>query len=179
MLDNRKNLPVSLSPFSFLVVDDSPSMRAIIATVLRSYGARRLFECDNGPAALNELAANPLDFLIIDYAMPGMDGVEVARHLRRTRESASNMAPIILMTAHTDRRRIEAARDAGVNEILMKPVSPKALVERIAFIIEHPRRYIRAPDYIGPDRRRRNDPKLASARRRREDIVDDVVMELD
>lgn len=170
---------MSLSPFSFLVVDDSPSMRAIIATVLRAYGGRRIVECDNGPAALDELGANPVDFLIVDFAMPGMDGVEVARRLRRTREAASSMSPIILMTAHTDRRRIEEARDAGINEILMKPVSPKALVERIGFIIERPRRYIRAPLYVGPDRRRRDDRKQAVARRRREDFVDDVLMELD
>ncbi len=154
-------------------------MRAIIATVLRAYGGRRIVERDDGPSALEELGTNPVDFLIIDFAMPGMDGVQVARQLRRTREAASSMSPIILMTAHTDRRRIEEARDAGINEILMKPVSPKALVERIGFIIERPRRYIRAPFYVGPDRRRRDDPKLATARRRREDLVDDVLMELD
>ena len=63
--------------------------------------------------------------------------------------------PIIMITAHSERPRIIAARDAGINEFVMKPVSAKTLFSRLNAVIEHPRRFVRIEEYFGPDRRRR------------------------
>ena len=170
---------LNLGALSILIVDDSAAMRAIITTLLRSVGARSLQECANGKDALAALSANPFHLMIVDYAMPLVDGVTFVRSVRRLQPHEISMIPIIMITAHGDMERIAAARDAGVNEFLVKPVSSRALLDRVDAVLERPRLFLRTPDYVGPDRRRRDDPRYRGPKRRREDFRDDEVYEID
>ena len=170
---------MNLGALSILIVDDSAAMRAIITTLLRSVGARSLQECANGKDALAALSANPFHLMIVDYAMPLVDGVTFVRSVRRLQPHEISMIPIIMITAHGDMERIAAARDAGVNEFLVKPVSSRALLDRVDAVLERPRLFLRTPDYVGPDRRRRDDPRYRGPKRRREDFRDDEVYEID
>jgi two-component system chemotaxis response regulator CheY len=78
--------------------------------------------------------------------------------------------PVILITAHTDMRRIESARDAGITEALCKPVTAKNLYDRIVEVLERPRQFVRATEFIGPDRRRRRSgSSYGGPKRRSED----------
>jgi response regulator RpfG family c-di-GMP phosphodiesterase len=72
-----------------------------------------------------------------------------------------------MITGHAERHRVEAARDAGVNELLVKPVTEKALHSRIQEVILRPRPFIFGPDYYGPCRRRRRDPNYKGPERRK------------
>jgi DNA-binding response OmpR family regulator len=86
----------------------------------------------------------------------------------RTDDDSPNMfLPIIMMTGHTERARIFSARDAGVTEFLAKPVTAKSLLMRLTNIIEHPRPFVRAKGYFGPDRRRRSEEYAGPERRGR------------
>jgi DNA-binding response OmpR family regulator len=74
-----------------------------------------------------------------------------------------------MITAHTELRRIETARDAGITEALLKPVTPRNLYDRIVQIIERPRRFVKTPEFAGPDRRRRRGTDYGGPKRRFED----------
>jgi len=81
--------------------------------------------------------------------------MELVKKIRNDSASPDRFMPIIMVAAHSERPRIIAARDAGINEFVMKPVSARTLFSRLNAVIEHPRRYVRAGEYFGPDRRRK------------------------
>jgi two-component system, chemotaxis family, chemotaxis protein CheY len=141
-----------------LVVDDSPHMRKILTTVLDAFGCRHVAEASDGHGALQCIRESVPDILIADLAMPGMDGLDLTREIRNGVDTPCPYLPIIMLTGHTDLDSVRAARDAGINEFLAKPISPTALLKRIQAVIEHPRPFVRTKMYFGPDRRRlRND----------------------
>ena len=74
--------------------------------------------------------------------------------MRNATSSPNPYIPIIMVTGHTERHRVEAARDAGVTEILAKPITAQNLFSRIGEIVDHPRPFVKSVDYFGPDRRR-------------------------
>jgi DNA-binding response OmpR family regulator len=74
--------------------------------------------------------------------------------------------PIIVISGYTERERVLAARAAGANEVMTKPITAKALYSRLVEVIEHPRPFVRAPDYFGPDRRRAQDSNYDGPERR-------------
>jgi DNA-binding response OmpR family regulator len=84
-----------------------------------------------------------------------------------------------MVTGHTERRRIEVARDAGVNEILAKPVTPAGLFHRIDEIVKRPRPFVRTNDYAGPCRRRRRDSAYQGPWRRSADNENTRAVEID
>ena len=84
-----------------------------------------------------------------------MDGLEFTRKVRLSRESPNVFTPIIMVSGHSERGRIIAARDTGVNEFVVKPISAQSLFDRIQAVIERPRPFVRVKRYFGPDRRRK------------------------
>jgi DNA-binding response OmpR family regulator len=109
------------------------------------------------------------DFVITDLSMVPMDGVAFTQSVRRSTNEHVRVLPIIMVTGHTERRRVEAARDAGVTEILAKPVTAASLMHRIEEIILRPRPYVSSPNYFGPCRRRQRNPYYAGPFRRSTD----------
>jgi len=77
-----------------------------------------------------------------------------------------------MLTAHSERKRVTAARDAGVTEFMVKPISASALHQRIVNVIANPRRFIKTATYFGPDRRRNNAPGYTGPERRRSGKAD-------
>jgi DNA-binding response OmpR family regulator len=75
--------------------------------------------------------------------------------------------PIIMMTGHTERTRVTAARDAGITEFLAKPISAKGLYQRVYSVVAQPRPFIKTATYFGPERRRTSNAKYAGPERRR------------
>jgi CheY-like chemotaxis protein len=137
-----------------MVVDDNENMRALLRRLLQRVGITSV-EFSDGSAALAEIGTVRPDFILTDLTMAPMDGLTFARELRRSTNDAVRLIPIIMVTGHTERSHIEAARDHGVNEILAKPVTVAGLCHRIDEIVHRPRAYVRAKSYFGPDRRRR------------------------
>ena len=105
------------------------------------------------------------DIVLTDWVMPPHNGIDLARWVRTGAGSPDPFLPIIMMTAFSDLDRVAEARDAGVNEFLAKPMSPKNLMRRVQAVVEKPRSYIRNDGYFGPERRRRELPYIGDDRR--------------
>lgn len=160
---------IDFTQLRFLVVDDNAYMRQIIRTILHGFGTRTVEEAHDGADALERLGSIAPDIVILDWVMPIIDGLEFTRLVRR-QDSPSPYVPLIMMTGHSSKRRVTEARDAGITEFLRKPVSAKALHDRIASITLTPRPFIRTKTYFGPDRRRNENPGYKGAERRKADI---------
>jgi DNA-binding response OmpR family regulator len=83
-----------------------------------------------------------------------IDGLEFTQMIRTAEDSPFPFVPIIMMTGHTDRTKVTAARDSGVNELVAKPISAKTLLDRIVAVIDRPRSFVKTSTYTGPCRRR-------------------------
>jgi CheY-like chemotaxis protein len=151
-----------------MVIDDNENMRALLRRLLLHIGISSV-EYADGSAALAEINTVKPDLILTDLTMTPMDGLTFARELRNSTNDAIRLIPIIMVTGHTERSHIEAARDHGVNEILAKPVTAGGLCHRIDEIILRPRAYVRAKSYFGPDRRRRRNAIHQGFERRNDD----------
>lgn len=148
------------SRLKVLVVDDNRYMRSVFREFLRALGVSsgNIRECSDGEEAIEVSAAFLPDLIISDYLMEPMDGFELARRIRRDEDSPNPYVPIILCTGYTELGLVIAARDAGVNEVLAKPITANTLYNRIRTIIEEPRQFVQLDSFFGPDRRRKDVP---------------------
>lgn len=144
----------NIERLNFLIVDDNKHMRALVKSILHALGSKNTTEASDGADAFKELRHYPADIIICDWNMSPLDGLDFVRLVRTGKDSPNPFVPIIMLTGHTEMNRVLEARDAGVHEFLAKPISAKKLYSRIRAIIEHPREFIRAGLYFGPDRRR-------------------------
>lgn len=144
----------SLQSLNVLLVDDNQHMRAITAAILKSAGVRSIREVSDGAAALDIVHDHPVDLAIVDFNMFPLDGVQFTRLIRNSSDSANPYLPIIMMTGHSEKSRVYEARDAGVTEFVVKPITAKALLDRIQAVILRPRAFVKTEGYFGPDRRR-------------------------
>jgi len=159
-----------LTELSFLVVDDNTHMLSIIKTLLKGFGIRRIHEATDAADAFEEIRATHVDVIILDYALDTLDGIEFAQLVRTAKDSPNPYLPIIMLTAHSERHRVEEARDAGITEFLCKPICATDLYKRIIEVVEHPRSFVKMDTYFGPDRRRRSDENYRGPEKRVADI---------
>lgn len=117
-----------------LIVDDFSTMRRIIKNLLRDLGFTNTDEADDGHSALPMLQSGKFDFLITDWNMPGMTGIELLKSVRADDKIAS--LPVLMVTAEAKREQIIEAAQAGVNGYVVKPFTAAALKEKIEKIFE-------------------------------------------
>jgi len=117
-----------------LIVDDFSTMRRIIKNLLRDLGFNNTVEADDGNTALPILKAGGIDFLVTDWNMPGMPGIDLLRAVRADEKLAS--LPVLLVTAEAKREQIVEAAQAGVNGYVVKPFTAETLKEKIEKIFE-------------------------------------------
>lgn len=154
------------SQIAFLVVDDNAHMRRLVRSLLQAFGATHIQEAADGSAAFQHMEMQMPDVVITDFVMQPMDGVAFTRKLRNEPGKADPFVPVIMMTGYTELDRVIEARDAGVTEIVVKPLTAASLYSRLAAVIEKPRPFVRTGSYFGPDRRRRQEAFDGSDRRR-------------
>jgi CheY-like chemotaxis protein len=158
-----------------LIVDDNVHMRSLLRSLLNSVGIKDISEAGNGLQAITVMREKKCDLVLSDMAMKPMDGIDFTRDIRNSESSPNPFVPIIMVTGHTEKHRVEAARDAGVTEFLAKPITAHNLFARIAEIVERPRAFVRCEQYFGPDRRRRQAEDYAGPWRRKDDFNDFAV----
>ncbi len=117
-----------------LIVDDFSTMRRIIKNLLRDLGFTNTAEADDGMTALPMLQNGSYDFLVTDWNMPGMTGIELLKSVRSD-ENLCNL-PVLMVTAEAKRDQIVAAAQAGVNGYVVKPFTAAALKEKIEKIFD-------------------------------------------
>ena len=168
---------VGLMTVKILLVDDNPHMRMLLTQILRAIDVRQIHEASDGAEALQIMRGTNIDIVFTDLTMQPLDGIDFVNLLRNSPDSPNQMAPVIMVTGHSTVRRIAEARDAGVNEILAKPVTARGVLSRISEVIENPRPFVRTPDYFGPERRRRADPGYNGPMRRAGDALGPIRIE--
>lgn len=117
-----------------LIVDDFSTMRRIIKNLLRDLGFTNTQEADDGSSALPLLKSADFDFLITDWNMPGMTGIDLLKAVRADDKLKS--LPVLMVTAEAKREQIIEAAQAGVNGYVVKPFTAQALKEKIEKIFE-------------------------------------------
>jgi len=117
-----------------LIVDDFSTMRRIIKNLLRDLGFNNTVEADDGSTALPLLKNGGIDFLVTDWNMPGMSGLELLEQVRSDPSLAK--LPVLMVTAEAKREQIIRAAQAGVNGYVVKPFTAAVLKEKIEKIFE-------------------------------------------
>lgn len=117
-----------------LVVDDFSTMRRIIKNLLRELGFTDIDEADDGSTALPMLKTGKYDFLVTDWNMPGMTGIDLLKAVRSDPELVK--LPVLMVTAEAKREQIIMAAQAGVNGYVVKPFTSGTLKEKIEKIFE-------------------------------------------
>jgi two-component system, chemotaxis family, chemotaxis protein CheY len=117
----------------FLVVDDFSTMRRIVKNFLTDLGYSNIQEADDGNTALPILKSGNIDFLITDWNMPGMPGLDLLKAVRG--DPALAKLPVLLLTAEAKREQIVEAAQAGVNGYVVKPFTAQTLKEKIEKIL--------------------------------------------
>jgi len=117
-----------------LVVDDFSTMRRIIKNLLRDLGFTNTAEADDGLTALPILQSGGIDFLVTDWNMPGMQGIDLLKAVRA--DEKLKTLPVLMVTAESKREQIVEAAQAGVNGYVVKPFTAGTLEEKISKIFE-------------------------------------------
>ena len=117
-----------------LVVDDFSTMRRIVRNLLRDLGFTNTFEADDGKTALPMLQGGSYDFLVTDWNMPGMTGIDLLKAVRADPKLVN--LPVLMVTAEAKREQIILAAQTGVNGYVIKPFTAATLKEKIEKIFE-------------------------------------------
>ncbi|MBO6521675.1 MAG: response regulator [Rhodospirillales bacterium] len=143
-----------LRDVSIMVVEDQEFTASLLRKMLRVLGASNVHMFTNGEDAWHYFKHNSVDLVLTDWQMAPINGIQLTQLIRKDPESPNTFAPIIMVTAFREREHVFKARDAGVTEYVIKPLSPKGLFSRLEAVIERPRRFVRVGEFFGPDRRR-------------------------
>ncbi len=157
---------------SFMVVEGNDFMRELLMEILRAVGVRKIVGASNGKQAIDRFAAVTPDVLLTDWLMSPIDGIALTKYVRTSDSSPNPFLPIIMVTGFTNPDSIIVARDAGVTELMAKPISATGLYHRICHVIAHPRPFVRTGVFCGPDRRRRLSADYRGAERRQDILVE-------
>ena len=98
-----------------------------------------------------------VDVAFVDYNLGFMDGLDFVRMIRTAPDTPNPYLPIVMLTAYSETHRVMQARDAGVTEFCVKPVTAIEVYRKMVEVIDHPRPFVRTGNFFGPDRRRRSE----------------------
>lgn len=175
--NNQDEESNALAKFRVLIVDDYYFMAELIGTMLKELGIGTVMTAESGNRAIDILKfcnADPnsnrvIDIALIDWLMPDGNGVDLLKWIRNHKSDKIRFLPTILISAYASEEVIKTARDNGASEALVKPVSSSVLANRILYVINNPRPFIKAPDFFGPDRRRKEKKINFEDRRKTDD----------
>ncbi|MCK0744860.1 chemotaxis response regulator CheY [Chromohalobacter nigrandesensis] len=119
---------------SILVVDDFPTMRRIVRSLLKELGFNNVDEAEDGQEALNKLRAGGFEFVVSDWNMPNLDGLAMLKEIRE--DDALSELPVLMVTAEAKKENIIAAAQAGANGYVVKPFTAATLEEKLDKIFE-------------------------------------------
>jgi two-component system chemotaxis response regulator CheY len=147
------NENVNLRGSTFLIADQNSYFSSICNSILRGFGATKIIEVQDAGEAVKALRTYKIDLLLCDAKLPPTDGMLFTRAIRWDKECEFRTLPILIMTSDTRSTMVAQARDCGANMIVVKPVSPSSLYDRLAWVAFNTRKFVDSPNYFGPDRR--------------------------
>jgi two-component system, chemotaxis family, chemotaxis protein CheY len=151
---SKKDVENIIQSLCVVVVDDNQYMRKMVRNLLMNCGIKDIYEAADGIAALDMIRTVGPDVVILDWEMPLLSGAELVRIVRSPGVFPTPDVPIIMLSGHGERWRVVEAVKLGVNEYLIKPVSAKAIYDRLVAIFAQPRPAVQLGDYYGPEPRK-------------------------
>ena len=151
---SKKDVADIIQSLCVVVVDDNQYMRKMIRNLLVNCGIKDICEAGDGIAALDTIRTVGPDVVILDWEMPLLNGPELVRIVRSPGVFPMPDVPIIMLSGHGERWRVVEAVKLGVNEYLVKPVSAKAIYDRLVSILAQPRPVVQLGEYYGPEPRK-------------------------
>lgn len=147
------NANSALAEAHILIVEDSALMQNLLYTCLKAFGAPKVVAVETTTECMDELGKQAFDALVVDWRLGDEDGLALIRKIRREMPDPLCRVPIVLCTGYSDLPRVLEARDAGINEMLCKPVAPKALYLKLKSALSCDRIFVMTETYVGPERR--------------------------
>lgn len=167
-LFNKQPQPYDLSNLTIMIVEDSYYMQSLMTQMLKVFGVGGIVVAASAEEAIDLLTVmqatkrskliQSVDIVLTDWLMPKGSGEDLLKWIRSNDRDTIRFLPVIVVSAYTTEFIASRSRDLGANETMVKPISGKGLASRICAVIDHPRSFIKAPDYFGPDRRRQELP---------------------
>lgn len=154
----------NLTNVDILVVDENVFMRKLVTGILREFNFHNIQLATNSEDAIHYFQHNSVDLVFSNWG-PEAGEVAFLQQVRNYKESAHPFVPIIILSAFTEEKYVKLARDLGMNEFLALPISARQVYNHICEVIENPREFIHAPNFCGPDRRRRQGKYRGEERR--------------
>jgi CheY-like chemotaxis protein len=147
---------INLAHTTILLVDDQPNSLDLLSSIVQGFGVREQLKCHSAKEAVELVQRRSVDLILVDCAMPEMDGYDFVRWLRREAAEPVRYTPVIMILGHAARARVARGRDCGASYIVAKPLTPAVLLKRIAWLGGQSRDFVDAEHYVGPDRRVRS-----------------------
>lgn len=172
MSDHRLPQPFNKSAIRILAIDPSGFSRTVLGEVLRGIGIQRTTFCKTTDEARDRLLHGHYDVILIEWTMSPMSGIAFSRMIRHMPDVRRQTVKIIMVSALSRKEDVINGRDAGVDEFVLKPISPAALEAKLKAVMETPRPWVDHPVYVGPCRRRKNSADYYGEKRREADRPD-------
>jgi two-component system, chemotaxis family, chemotaxis protein CheY len=128
------SFPLDFAAISFLVVDDQPFTRRLVRTMLHGFGSREVYESATGAEALELARSTMPNIIITDLIMPDLNGLRFIKMMKGSSLPTSRI-PIIVLSGYLTKTAALAINQSGADELLVKPVSPKALYDHVSRIV--------------------------------------------
>lgn len=162
---------VNLARSTVLLVDHNPKSLDMLSSIFQGFGVKQQMKRGSTAEAVEAVQTQDLDLILIDCSMPGMDGYDFTRWLRRETPPPVRYIPVILLTGHAAQSKVHKGRDCGASFVVTKPLTPAVLLQRILWLAGDEREFVECATYVGPDRRVRNfGPPMGMTGRRQGDL---------
>lgn len=162
---------LNLGQAKVLVVDDNARAMEIISQILLGLGVTQARKITSPAEARTPAGHEPFDLILLDHDMEGESGIDFCRFVRGDTKGCNYTTAVILLTTLPSAQTVRAARDAGANFVLAKPIKPAVLLERIEWISRESRAFVTSDTYRGPDRRFQSAPLPEGVEERRAEAL--------
>ncbi len=152
-MSEARGARLNLKGVDLLLAQGAPIEMGLLRQILAGFGLSSPIKATTAEEALNLLHAREVDMLLVDAALPEMGGYELIKRLRRAQGSPNRLTPVILTAGYIRNADVKTARDCGANFVMVKPITPQVLFERILWLARERRPFVEAEAYHGPDRR--------------------------
>ncbi len=176
----RQMRSIDCARVAILVVEDNDASRRLVMETLRAAGFDNLSFARDAEEAIEQMQGHNPDLLLLDWGLPGMQGIDLVREIRGAAvmpdpRFANPHVPIVMLTARQRARDVNAARNAGISEFVIKPFSTASLLRSITSALCRKRKFVSEAAFTGPDRRRRKADSYPGLLRRNADVEDAAV----
>jgi two-component system chemotaxis response regulator CheY len=158
-------LASALASLKVCIVDSEGDMCRMIREALNSLGISEIRECADSSSAQQVIGEFDPDLCLLDSSTGPVDAITFVKSVRGAESNRRSEMQLIMMVSNANTRRVIEARNAGVDEFLVKPISARGLHSRLLTLVDNPRLFVRTVAYTGPDRRRHCRPFVGPDRR--------------